>query len=121
GGVTVAAEVKAPSSLPGIDVPNDDLDAQIWSFAIGGAVTGGVSVAGSGSLSLNWVRNTIDAHISDAAVDAGGAVSVSAADHATIDALAGAATSAGGLAVGVSVANNYVGGDPSDPGAETRN
>ena len=97
------------------------IDTQIWSFAVSGAGAGGAAAAGS--LALNWIRNTVDAHISggDTHEIESTNVSVAAADQASIKSVAGAGSGAGGAAVGLSVAYNYIGGNPEDPTSDERN
>lgn len=119
GDVLVTAHIERPGLLPNL-VLSESIDAQIWSLAIGGAGAGAAALAGS--LSLNWIRNDVDAHISGGSVHANlGAIDVHAEDNATINALAGGVSLAGGAAGGAAIAWNYLGGDPSTPGADDRN
>src|SRR5205823_3021827 len=109
------------------EVAHQDPDAQIWSFAVSGSGAGTASLAGS--LTLNWIRNTIEARIADIGdlspngpeVSAGGTLSVTAGDAATINAIAGALTGSGTASVGASVAYNDLGGDPDDPTSTANN
>ncbi len=97
------------------------VDAQIWSFAVAGGGAGTVAV--NGSLALNWIRNDIDAHISNgaAATANNGTVRLLAEDKASMSVLAGSGGGAGVVAVGVGVAYNYIGGNPDDPGSSDVN
>ncbi|MDK9703142.1 MAG: DUF4347 domain-containing protein [Sulfuritalea sp.] len=126
GDVIVDASFGKPSVLPAI------LDWQIASMAVSGA--GAQSGAGAGSVALNWIRNNVQARITNvgdlrtgADISAAGKLSVTASDNSTISALAGAITIAGigsqGVsgAVGASVAYNYLGGDPANPATTTNN
>ncbi|MFB3076870.1 MAG: beta strand repeat-containing protein, partial [Lysobacterales bacterium] len=91
------------------------IDAQIWSFAVAGGGAGGVAL--NGSLALNWIRNDIDAHISNGALvtASSGTVTVLADDKSSMSVLAGSGGGAGTVAVGVGLAFNYIGGNPDDP------
>ncbi len=122
GDIDVNAKFAAPAYvLPGLDV-------QIAAMAVAGAGAG--DGAGAGSVSLNWIHNDVEAKITNVAapdeIDAAGTLDVSACDHSTIDSLAGAVAIAGigaegaSGAVGASVAFNYLGGDPNNPG-DTKN
>ena len=88
GGITVDATFAAPTELPA------GLDSQIAALAVSGA--GGQDIAGAGSVSLNWIRNNVEAKISnigDLNTDAGrrggneifaaGKLAVTASDHST--------------------------------------
>ncbi len=82
---------------------------------IGGVVGGvGVSIgtgwAVAGSLSVNVIADTVDAHVSDGSqVTSGGAVSLSASDQSLIVAIAGGiAVSFGGKAAGGSISYNRI-------------
>src|SRR5205085_1888148 len=88
GNVYLDAEVLRPSTLPGISA-TETMDAQIWAFAVAGSL--GSTGTGAGSISLNWIRNTVDAHISSSAsvTATAGNVTVHAADQSTINSLAG--------------------------------
>ncbi|EAR60225.1 type I secretion target repeat protein [Oceanospirillum sp. MED92] len=141
GSVNVAAEVLNTNQLPTIgdgssatqadtyaanaadptENPDPILDAQIWSFAVSGAGAG--TAAGAGALSLNWIRNEVEAFIADnATVTANsGGVSLRASDQATLNSLAAGMSGAGTAAVGAAVAYNYIGGDPDDPASTRKN
>ncbi len=120
-------EVKATFGKP-TDLPAG-LDVQIAAMAVSGAGAG--TGAFAGSLSLNWIDNTVEARVSNVAapqyIDSGGKLSVLASDSSTIDSLAGAVAIAGigasgsSVAVGASVAFNYLGGDPNDPTSKNHN
>ncbi|MCB2040473.1 MAG: hypothetical protein KDH48_06615, partial [Rhodoferax sp.] len=75
---------------------------------------GGVSFALGGSLTVNSIANSVDAHIrNSSSVEAGRDVSVRATESDTLVTVAGgfaAATSGGGNAVGAAIAYNYIGG-----------
>jgi hypothetical protein len=72
--------------------------------------------AGAGSVGLNWITNTTDAHISgNSTVSGPGGVTVKANGGASIYSFAGGVTIGGKATVGAAVAYNYVGGDPDDP------
>ncbi|MBQ0721029.1 MAG: LEPR-XLL domain-containing protein [Gammaproteobacteria bacterium] len=131
GDIVVVASIVDNNTSPSVtlaDDGNDDeddaqFDAQIWSFAVSGS--GGGAAAGAGSLSLNWIRNNITAHISDGATVSattdGALVNVHADDKSTMNTLAGAGAGAGTAAIGASIAYNYVGGNPDDPTSADRN
>ena len=95
--VTVSAEVK---------------DAEIWTLSVGAA--GGKKTTIAGSVSVNQIRNTVDAHISNNSnIDATGNVIVSAKDDSLIKSLAGQVSisfsgTAIGAAVGVNIISNTV-------------
>ena len=122
GDIDVNAKFAAPAYvLPGLDV-------QIAAMAVAGSGAG--SGAGAGSVSLNWIHNDVEAKITNVGaadlIDAAGTFNVTASDNSTIDSLAGAVAIAGigaegaSGAVGASIAFNYLGGDPNDPG-DTKN
>ena len=123
GDILVDATFAKPTSLPA------GLDAQIAAMAVAGS--GGPTFSGAGSVALNWIRNTVEAKISQGlavtSLSASGRLSVTASDNSTISALAGAISIAGvgakgsAGAVGASVAYNYLGGDPNDPATTTNN
>ncbi len=123
GAITVNATFAKPTALP------PGLDVQIAAMAVSGAGAG--TGAFAGSLSLNWVDNTVEAKVSNIAAPqfilAGGELSVIAGDHSTIDSLAGAVAIVGigasgsSVAVGASVSFNYLGGDPSNPTSTNNN
>ena len=125
GDIKVAAKVLNTDQLPSVALADDGdqdssddpiLDAQIWSFTISGSGAG--TVGGAASLSLNWIRNSVEARIADSAKAqaSSGAVKVSASDQATLNSLAGGGSGAGTAAIGAAVGYNYVGGNPDDPG-----
>ncbi len=128
GDINVAARVLKSDETPDIALSDDgdpsteepQFDAQIWAFAISGSGAGTAGAAGS--VALNWIRNSVSAHISDGAVAtaASGTVDIAATDRATINALAGAGSGAGTGAVGASIAYNYIGGNPDDPTSSDR-
>ncbi len=123
GPMLVSATFAQPTALP------PGLDVQIAAMAVSGA--GASTGAFAGSLSLNWIDNTVEAKVSNIAAPqfilAGGPLTVSAADHSTIESLAGAIAIAGvgskgaSGAFGASVSFNYLGGDPSDPTSTNHN
>nr|WP_293778378.1 DUF4347 domain-containing protein [uncultured Oxalicibacterium sp.] len=123
GNITVDATFAKPTTLP------TGLDVQIAAMAVSGG--GAQSVAGAGSVALNWVRNSVTAKIANIGdgrqVKAGGKLSVLASDNSTINSLAGAVAisgigaSGGSGAIGASVAYNYLGGDPNDPTTTNNN
>ncbi len=121
GDVSVRGAVESTSVFPTIQKDHsEDVNAQIWTLSVSGGGAGSVALAGS--LSLNWVRNDVDAHISGGSVTANaGTVRVEAEDNAGIHAVAGAGIGSGSVAVGASVAFNYLGGDPANPGSSNRN
>lgn len=96
-------------------------------IALGGA--GAQSFALGGSLTVNSIANTVDAHVAgttgSSAISTGGDVSVTAAEKASMYVIAGAAavSAAGVGAFGASLAYNYVGGnfDPENPNAISYN
>ncbi len=98
--------------------------------AIAVAGAGAQTFAFGGSVTVNSIANTVDAHIagstSSSTVNAGGDVSVTAADKASMYVIAGAVavtTGASTAAIGASLAYNYVGGsfDPENPNAISYN
>ena len=129
GDIIVVASIVNNDTTPSVTLADDGVsddddaqfNAQIWSFAVSGSGSG--NVAGAGSLSLNWIRNDIQAYIADGATanatTNGKKVDVRAKDMSTINALAGAGSGAGTAAIGASVAYNYIGGDPDNPGSDT--
>ena len=69
-----------------------------WRFALGGSV------------SLNSISNLVDAHITiNSNVIAPGAITVTATDRPTIQALAGGVAGAGAAAIGAALATNEIG------------
>jgi len=126
GDITVDATFAKPNDLPA------GLDVQIAAMAVAGG--GASTIAGAGSVALNWVRNTVQAKIANVGnlgtgdeLSAGGDISVTASDNSTINSLAGAVAIAGigasgaSGAIGASVAYNYLGGDPNDPNSTDNN
>ena len=119
----VSATFAKPTKLPA------GLDVQIAAMAVSGAGAG--TFAFAGSLSLNWIDNTVEAKVSNVAAPqyilAGGKLSVIASDSSTIESLAGAVAIAGigaegaSVAIGASVSFNYLGGDPNDPASKNHN
>ena len=110
--VNVTATSAPPPGLP------PGLTAQINALAIGGAGAGDAALAGS--LSLNWVLDTVEAQISGGSTVSGTSVSVTASDSSSITAIAGAIAGAGTVGIGASIAYNYIGGNtgnqtPSNP------
>ncbi len=82
----------------------------IGGVVLGVGATTGSGTAATGSVGINIITNTIDAHISDGSnVTSGGAVSLSATDQSLIIAIAGGvAVSFGGKAGGVSIGYNRI-------------
>ena len=123
GAMTVSATFAKPTQLPA------GLDVQIAAMAVSGAGAGQGAFAGS--LSLNWINNTVEAEVSNIAAPqfilAGGKLSVIANDNSTINSLAGAIAIAGvgasavSVAIGASISFNYLGGDPSNPSTTNNN
>src|SRR5208337_3392669 len=111
--VNVSATTAAPTGLP------TGLNAQIDALAIGGAGAGTAALAGSAS--LNWIVDSIDAHISGGSTVSGTSVSVTASDSSTINAIAGAIAGAGSVGVGASIAYNYIGSDPNNTNSSNTN
>ncbi len=91
GAMTVSATFARSTTLP------PGLDAQIAAMSVSGS--GAAAGAFAGSLSLNWVDNTVEAAVSNIAtsqsIHAGGILSVTASDASTIESLAGAIAIAG--------------------------
>src|SRR5262249_37432014 len=69
------------------------------------------------SAALNWIRNTLDAHIANGSnVTAGaGTVTVSASDNSTINGIAGAGAGAGTASLGAPLSYNFLRGNPRKP------
>src|SRR5207237_256968 len=102
GDVSVFGGYEAPATLPGSGYTVDlavttftvpvAVDSQLYSVAVGGA--GGDEFAVGGSVDLNFVRDSVDARISNTGtgqeVHADGDVVVSAADTSTVGSGAGA-------------------------------
>ena len=125
GTVTVEADFGPPPELPGSNASLDlgytqvtipiDVSSELVSVAVGAAAAQGVAV--SGSLNLNFVRESVVASITTGSVvQAGGTggVLVTASDSATIVAVSGGlALGVGlegnaGVAVGISAARNDI-------------
>ncbi len=82
--------------------------ATIQSITIGGAGAG--TFALGGSVSLNEIDSTIDAHVGDGAIlTSWGQIDLKATDGGVIQALAGGAAGAGSTAIGAAVATNEIG------------
>lgn len=126
GDIILDATFAKPSHLPA------GLDVQIAAMAVSGG--GAQNIAGAGSVSLNWVRNTVEAKIANVTnvgagneISAGDDIKISASDDSTISSLAGAVAIAGigasgaSGAIGASVSYNYLGGDPNDPNSTNNN
>ena len=123
GAVAVTAGFDAPSAaadfsgtgLDTADLPSDvDLGAQVINVTVAGA--GADTFAFGAAISLNWMRNTVEAYISNGAdVDAAGDITVVATDNAHIISVAVGAAGADTTAVGAAIAYNFIGGDPGDP------
>src|SRR5208282_3085316 len=85
--------------------------AVIGSATIGvGVTTGSGGLAGAGSVSINEITDTTDAHISNtlntsSSVTSGGSTTVTATDHSTIGSVAGASE---GAAVGAAISYNLI-------------
>jgi hypothetical protein len=103
------------STAGGLDVSATSSPVLV-AVALGGAGAG--SFALGGSLTINTIANTIDAHVSSSTVTVADSVGVAASESAVMVVLAGGiAISPGGAAVGAAIAYNYVGGsiDPANP------
>ena len=121
--VDVAASFGPPTTAAdlsglGIDtssLPSDtQTDSQIINVTVAGA--GANTFAAGAAISLNWLRNTIEASVTGGAnVSAPGKVSITAADDADIISVAVGASGAATTAVGAAISYNYIGGDPGDP------
>jgi hypothetical protein len=82
--------------------------AQIDTIAAGGAVS--QSAAGSGAVTVNTIRDTIDAHVAgNTLLEAGSAISVSGKDSPAINSLAGAVAGGGRASAGATAAYNDIG------------
>ncbi|RIQ72582.1 DUF4347 domain-containing protein, partial [Bordetella avium] len=118
GDIVLQSTFGRPDDLP------PGLDAQIAAMAVSGAVAvggSGANVGFGGSAVLNWIANTITAEVGETAanqaVSADRDLLVQANDSSTINSLAGAValglgSSGASVAVGASLAYNYVGGSP---------
>ncbi len=124
GDVNVVSRLLNNDQTPNIALSEDGngdssddpiIDAQIWSFAIAGA--GSEGQAGAGAVTLNWLRNSLDAHVSDQAVvtATSGHIDITAYDNGTLNSLGGGAAGAQSGAVGAAVGYNYLGGNPDNP------
>jgi len=120
GDILVDASFEEPTTLP------PGLDSQIAALTLSGSVGSGISAAGS--FSFNWIRNTVDAKISNigdlntdstkysgAEIYAGGTIGVTASDKSTSNSLAGGFSIGADVGAGASVSYTYLGGDPGDP------
>ena len=90
-----------------------DVDLNAWSTAQIDSITAGGAGAGAfalgGSVSLNQIGSTLDAHVSGGAdVEAIGRVGLSARDASVIQSLAGSAAGAGAAAIGAALATNVI-------------
>jgi hypothetical protein len=96
----------------------DSLSVQALSLGkiktISAGAAGAQKLSLAGAVSLNFIENTIDAHISNSPdIGAVGTISVLAADSATIRALSGSVAGAGKVAIGASVGYNDIGNTTS--------
>ncbi|MGA2700304.1 MAG: hypothetical protein ABSH35_04325 [Isosphaeraceae bacterium] len=89
--------------------------ALIGSATIGvGVTTGSGGLAGAGSVSINEITDTTDAHISNmlntsSSVTSGGSTTVKATDHSTIGSVAGGVAGASeGAAIGAAISYNLI-------------
>ncbi len=92
-------------------------DSKPLLVAIAAAGGGGKTIGGAGTLTINSIANTVDAHMTNSTVHALSNISVVASEAATLFAAALAGAGAlNGTAIGASIAYNYVGGpEPADP------
>ncbi|MHC5718401.1 MAG: hypothetical protein ACYTX0_41570, partial [Nostoc sp.] len=80
----------------------------IGSLSAGASVSGGIAL--TGSVSVNNITNTTDAHASNAIISAGNNVEISATDTSTIQSFAGQlSVGIGAAGVGAAVAYNNIG------------
>ena len=86
-------------------------------ISIGAAGSGGTGVAGAGTITINSIANTVDAHISsDSTVTASSDVTVNSSEAASeYVAALGIAGSTGGAAIGAAIAYNFIGGVEPGP------
>ncbi len=107
---TVRAEIagaNVSTSLGGVSVTATS-SSLIANATVGGAASGQAAV--SGSVSVNEIHNTVDAHIANmSTVTAPGSVNVAALDSSVIAVLAGALGASGAAAASVASATNDVG------------
>ena len=84
---------------------------QILNIAASGSyATKGFS--GAGQISLNWVDNTTDAHVTDSTIKADEAIAIDAKDKGKIDSYTGAVSiSTGSAAVGAAIGVDLIEGD----------
>jgi hypothetical protein len=98
--------------------------SKLVAVAVGAAVGDG-NIALGGSLTVNSVANTLDAHIKNApTVQAGDDVQVTATESVAMVVVAGGVGfNFSGTAVGAAIAYNYIGGsfDPANPGVVDQN
>ena len=85
----------------------------IGGVVLGVGVSAGNGLGADGSVLINIITNTVDAHISDGSnVTAGGPIALSATDQSLIVAIAGGvAVSLGGTAAGASISYNRISND----------
>ena len=100
-----AIEGSTITSSTGPVMVNAGSNAVINSLAIGGA--GAKTFALGGSVSINSIANTIDAHVSTSTANAVG-INVAATDASTLRVFAGGIAGAGTAAVGAAVASNEI-------------
>ncbi len=102
GDFNLSATFTRPASLP------IGLNAQISSLAVGGAISGTVSIAGA--VTTNEIHNLVAADASGGAIiGATGAINLSSSDNSSIDSIAGQGSISGSVAVGAAVAYNDLG------------
>ncbi|MCU0623976.1 MAG: hypothetical protein MUF53_08940, partial [Gemmatimonadaceae bacterium] len=119
-GSSTSGYARYTSDPSGSAPSNVQFDAQIWSFALAGSGAG--TVAGTATLSLNWLRSTLEAKIADGAtVTAQDAVTVSSTDGAGIRSLAAGISGAGSAQLGLAISYNWFGGNPDAPADGSRN
>ncbi|HEV7301125.1 MAG TPA: hypothetical protein VGN72_17295 [Tepidisphaeraceae bacterium] len=108
GATTAGLESAADVNATGATSITAKNDATIQSISAG--VSAAANSAYGGSLSLNRIRTTADAHVNGGSkLVAGNAISVTATDDSTIESLAGqVAFSAGTVAVGAAAAYNDI-------------
>lgn len=121
GSVAVTAGFAPPDSAVAIDsigvgtgdagLPETDTEgAQIFSLTITGSGAG--TFAGAGSVSLNWIRKSVEASITNGStVIAAGDIFVMAADSPVIRSIAGQVSISGSVAAGVAIAYNDIQSD----------
>ncbi|MGB1192239.1 MAG: hypothetical protein ACPG3T_04895, partial [Pseudomonadales bacterium] len=99
-------------------LPDDvDLGSQVVNVTVAGAGSG--NNAAGGAISLNWLKNRVEASISNgAAVTAANNINVKAKDVASLTSVAVGLAGSGNNAGGAAISYNYIGGDPGDPSRE---